>query len=138
MSENLYIFSYLPRIQVSSLQEAWQVVMDMKKALLAFFFFTDTTCYQTSQFSGLGGRVYGNEYYLQGCWQGSAFANVLPESTCRSNLFVCLFIFYVPVATMKYLLCHQDGIAKICWFENFFPLSKNQIFFLVMTFSGTE
>lgn len=39
----------------------------------------------------------------------------LVEVAC---LFV--FIFYIPVSTLKYFLCHQDGIAKMCRFEGFF------------------
>lgn len=121
----MYIFSYLPSVQISSLRAAWQVVMDIKKALLAFLS-TGTICYQSSQFSGLGGRVGRNEYYLQGCWQGPALANGLPESSCRSNLFVCLFLH--TLATLKCFLCNYDGIAKICWFEFFSFIKEKDIF----------
>lgn len=126
LSENMYIFSYLPSVQVSSLREAGQVVMDMKKALLAIFLLIQFTINLPSSLDllveGVGMSIACRDAGRVQIWQ----------TDCKKApvKVICLvFIFHIPVATLKYFLCHQDGIAKICWFENFFFLYQRTRYF---------
>lgn len=123
-----YVYIFIFTKCSSIITEGSRASCDGHEKGLIGHFFTDTVYYQSSQFSGLAGReCVGMSIACRDAGRVQIWQTDCKKAPVK---VICLvFIFHIPVATLKYFLCHQDGIAKICWFENFFFLYQRTRYF---------